>query len=232
MSDRLETMVNGRRRSLGVASLRGLATAPAVKPAPPVTMLDVMHEAAMALPGQELCDLCGRGVDEEHRHMLDLEERRIVCTCEGCWALRSGEPQFAPVGHRTLWLEGFDLPDDLWASFGVPIGLAFFMESTVTSCVVAMYPSPAGATESELHFADWRRMTELNPVLEGLEPDSEALIVNRMAEPHRFAIVSIDRAYELVGLIKLHWDGISGGTAVEEAIAGFFAELQAGAAAA
>ena len=38
-------------------------------------------------------------------------------------------------------------------------------ESTVTECVVAMYPSPAGATESELHFESWSRMLELNPVL-------------------------------------------------------------------
>ncbi len=51
------------------------------------------------------------------------------------------------------------------------------------SCVVAMYPSPAGATESELHFESWSRMVALNPVLAGLEPDVEALIVNRLADP-------------------------------------------------
>jgi hypothetical protein len=119
------------------------------------------------------------------------------------------------------------LPEDVWASFRVPIGLAFFMLSSVTECVVAMYPSPAGATESELHFADWRRLVELNPILEQLESDAEALLVNRMADPPLFAIAPIDRAYELVGLIKLHWEGISGGTGVEEAIAGFFARLRA-----
>ena len=178
---------------------------------------------------EEACDLCGRGLATEHRHLLDLEERRIVCACEGCWALRAGEPQFAPVGHRTLWLEGFQLPEDLWASFGIPIGLAFFMHSTVTDCVVAMYPSPAGATESELHFSDWRRITELNPVLAGLESDSEALLVNRMADVPQFAIAPIDRAYELVGLIKLRWDGISGGDAVVRAVADYFAGVRAAA---
>ncbi len=227
MNERLETMINGRRRGQAVAALRGLARGPAVTAAPPLTMLDVTQQPATALPGEEACDLCGRGVPDEHRHMLDLEERRIVCTCEGCWALRAGEAQFAPVGHRTVWLEDFDLPDDVWASFGVPIGLAFFMYSSVTSCVVAMYPSPAGATESELHFSDWRRLAALNPVLEGLEPDSEALIVDRMADSHRFAIVPIDRAYELVGLIKAHWDGISGGAAVEQAVARYFDGVRA-----
>ena len=120
----------------------------------------------------------------------------------------------------------FSMPDDVWASFGIPIGLAFFLHSSVTNCVVAMYPSPAGATESELHFSDWRRLVDLNPVLDELMPDAEALLVNRMAEEPQFAIAPIDRAYELVGLIKLHWEGISGGAGVEEAITGYFARLR------
>ena len=41
------------------------------------------------------------------------------------------------------------------------------MHSSVTNCVVAMYPSPAGATESELHFETWSRLVGMNPVLRG-----------------------------------------------------------------
>jgi hypothetical protein len=63
-------------------------------------------------------------------------------------------------------------------------------------------------------------------VLRDLEPDAEALIVNRMAEPAQFAIAPIDRCYMLVGLVKLAWDGISGGAGVEEAIAGYFDDLR------
>ena len=110
------------------------------------------------------------------------------------------------------------MPDDLWASFQIPIGLAFFMDSTVTACVVAMYPSPAGATESELHFDSWSRMRELNPVLRGLEPDIEGLIVNRLSDPPVYVIAPIDRCYALTGTIKAHWEGISGGRGVEEAV--------------
>jgi hypothetical protein len=207
-------MIDGRRRSQALAGLRDRARAAPAPAQPPQTEIG------------ERCDLCGRGVPDDHRHMLDLEERRIVCSCEACWGLRSGDARFAPVGRRTLWLEDFVLPDDVWASFGIPIGLAFFLRSSVTDCVVAMYPSPAGATESELHFSDWRRLAELNPVLARLEPDSEALLVNRMADPAQFAVAPIDRAYELVGLIKLHWEGISGGAGVERAIAAFFARLR------
>jgi hypothetical protein len=127
---------------------------------------------------------------------------------------------------RTLWLEGFRLPDDVWASFQLPIGLAFFLQSSTAGCVVAMYPSPAGATESELHFASWGRLVGLNPVLEQLEADAEALVVNRLSDPPAYAIAPIDRCYALVGLIKLHWRGISGGPGVEKAVTQFFAELR------
>jgi hypothetical protein len=200
-----------KSRATVISGLRGLA-----KPQPPVPP-----------PGpEERCDLCGTTVPPDHRHMLNLYERQIVCTCESCWALRSGEADFRPVGTRTLWLDDFELPEEIWAQFRIPIGLAFFMHSSVTNCIVALYPSPAGATESELHFETWERLAAINPVLRDLEPDAEALIVNRTSEPPGFAIAPIDRCYMLVGLVKAAWEGISGGGAVERAIDGYFEELR------
>ena len=103
----------------------------------------------------ERCDLCGTDGARDHRHLLNLVERRIVCVCESCWALRSGDAEYRPVGSRTAVARGLPAARGVWASFQIPIGLAFFMESTTAGCVVAIYPSPAGATESELHFASW-----------------------------------------------------------------------------
>jgi len=91
---------------------------------------------------------------------------------------------------------------------------------------VALYPSPAGATECELYLEAWDELVSANPVLEGLEPEVEALVVNRLADPPQYAIVPIDRCYELVGMIKSTWEGISGGNAVENAVESFFARLQ------
>jgi hypothetical protein len=210
----LDDAVAARRRTSVVSGLRGLARPP--RPTPPATSADT-----------EVCDLCGIGIGEDHRHLLALVERRIVCACEACWAMRSGEGDYRPTGNRTLWLAGLDVPDDLWASFQIPIGLAFFMKSTVTACVVAMYPSPGGATESELHFESWNRMLELNPVLSGLEPDIEGLIANRLSEPPIYAIAPIDRCYALTGTIKAHWEGISGGPRVQDAVGEFFDGLRA-----
>src|SRR5690242_6541454 len=218
----IDGAVASRRRAQMVSGMRGLARA---RPNSDGT-------SAVADQASERCDLCGLSIPDDHRHLLALVERRIVCSCEACWAMRAGEGDYRPTGNRTLWLPDLDVPDDLWASFQIPIGLAFFMHSTVTSCVVAMYPSPGGATESELHFDSWSRMRELNPVLDGLEPDIEGLIANRLADPPIYVIAPIDRCYALTGTIKAHWEGISGGAAVETAVTDFFDRLRAEATAA
>jgi hypothetical protein len=172
------------------------------------------------------CDLCPIGIGENHRHLLHLVERRIVCVCETCWSTHSGDPEFRPPGGRTLWLEDFDMSDDVWAAFQIPIGLAFLLRSSVTNGVVALYPSPAGATESELELTAWDALCAANPILERLEPDAEALIVDRTGAAPRYAIVPVDQCYRLVGLIKARWSGITGGRGVEEAIGEFFDGLR------
>ena len=64
-------------------------------------------------------------------------------------------------------------------------------------------------------------------MLKELEPDAEALIVNRMSDTPAYAIAPIDRCYLLVGLVKASWDGISGGAGVEQAIERYFDDLRA-----
>jgi hypothetical protein len=173
-------------------------------------------------PSTATCELCPIGIGEDHRHLLHLVERRIVCVCETCWSMRSGDPEFRPPGSRTLWLEDFVMADEIWSAFQIPIGLAFLLRSSVTGGVVALYPSPVGATESELELTAWDALREANPILDQLEPDAEALIVNRTTEEHQYAIVPVDQCYRMVGLIKSRWEGITGGRGVEEAMAGFF----------
>lgn len=158
--------------------------------------------------------------------MLHLGDRRILCACATCWAQRSGDPELRPTGSRVVWLEDFELPDEVWARLEVPIGLAFFMRSSSVGGMVAMYPSPAGATESELKLEAWEDLRALNPELDSLEPDAEALVVNRMSEQHAYVIAPIDECYGLVGAIKVTWEGISGGDAIERAVPTFFERLR------
>jgi Fe-S cluster biogenesis protein NfuA len=210
----------------------GLQMAMSGAPARPGAATNGLTHGAPALDrtpapaSEEQCDLCRTTIPEDHRHLLNLVERRIECVCESCWALRSGDAEYRPTGARTLWLPALQLPEEVWASFQIPIGLAFFMDSSTAGCVVALYPSPGGATESELHFSSWSRMVELNPFLADLEPDIEALIVNRLSDPPAYAIAPIDRCYALTGTIKVNWEGLSGGPKVGEAVSGFFDELR------
>jgi hypothetical protein len=195
-----------------VARLRRM-TRPRTQPAPP------------AAAGGARCDLCGARMSEDHRHLLHVGERRILCSCEPCWAMRSGEADLRPTGTRVVRLDDFALSDELWAQFQIPIGLAFFFVSEAAGGVVAQYPSPAGATECDLYLDAWNELVAANPVLATLESEVEALIVNRLSDPRAYAIVPIDRCYELVGMIKSTWEGISGGDAVENAVETFFARL-------
>jgi Family of unknown function (DUF5947) len=210
----LEDKVAARRRATMVANLRRLANGePGAADAGAGTL-------------EESCDICGAGIQEKHNHLLELNERRILCVCASCWAQRSADPQYRPTGSRLLWLDDFELSDEVWGRLAIPIGLAFFMWSSGTEAMVAMYPSPAGATESELELTAWEELKRANPVLDSLEPDAEALVVNRISEPPQFAIVPIDECYALVGSIKSSWEGISGGAAIEREVPAFFDDIR------
>lgn len=215
MSERTADMMRARRAAGAVGGLRKLRKSP-----PRGTRGGVVQRTG------ERCDLCGTTLPEDHRHLLQLEERRIDCTCEVCFAMRSGDAEYRPTGTRVVWLEDFVLSEDLWASFQIPIGLAFILRSSGMERVVALYPSPAGATECELYLESWNQLVETNPILGGLERDGEALVVNRLADPPQYAIAPIDDCYKLVGIIKSSWEGISGGPDLQKAIAGFFEGLR------
>jgi hypothetical protein len=191
---------------------------------PPGPALVVVPPAPKAATGT--CELCPSGLGANHRHLLRLDERRIICVCETCWSMRSGDAEYRPTGGRTVWLDDFVLTDELWAGLQIPIGLAFMMRSSLTDMMVALYPSAAGATEHELDIFAWTSLAAANPVLEDLQPDAEALVVNRLSDPAQVVIAPLDQCYRLVGLVKSRWQGISGGAGIEAAVEEFFAGLR------
>jgi hypothetical protein len=123
------------------------------------------------------------------------------------------------------------MTDEQWDDLMIPVNMAYFFHSTSAHRVMAFYPSPAGPMESTLALDGWDALVSSNPILNELEPDVEALLINRVknrgGESYReHFIVPIDACYELVGLIRLKWKGLSGGEEVWKAIAEFFAGLQ------
>jgi hypothetical protein len=77
-----------------------------------------------------------------------------------------------------------------------------------------------------LELDAWQEIATANPRLQLLQPDVEALLVNRTTSQPEYYLVSIDRCYELVGLIRTNWKGLSGGPKVWEAIHLFFENLK------
>ena len=179
----------------------------------------------------EHCELCSEIIPSSHSHLLNLSSRALVCACQACSLLfseqGSGAGKYMLVPRRYLTLTDFHMTDEQWEGLSIPVNMAFIFRSTGAKPVMAYYPSPAGATESLLDLEGWQEFVESNPILHELVSDVEALLVNRVRGACEYYIVPIDACYRLVGLIRLSWRGLGGGTEVWEAIAGFFQEIQA-----
>lgn len=186
----------------------------------------VLRRFARARPNIERCELCGLELLPEHQHMLDRKSRQIACSCDACAILFCGQQgaKFLRIPRRIVRLKNFSFTDIQWDSMMLPIDLAFFLcqPGGMTS---AMYPSPAGAMESLIELPPWHDLFGRNAELARVEPEVEALIVNRIGNSAMYFIVPIDACYRLIGLIRTKWRGLSGGGDVWQAIADFFADL-------
>jgi hypothetical protein len=174
----------------------------------------------------ERCELCAAPLDPDHQHLLELEKCQVVCSCGPCSILFGGNSRqrFKRIPRDVERLVNFKLEDHEWESLLIPIKLAYFVFSTAAGKVVANYPSPGGAMESSLDLEYWSAIVDRNPVLNRFEHDVEALLVNRISTP-RYYRVPIDQCFRLVGIIRKHWRGLSGGEQVWTEIDRFFARL-------
>jgi hypothetical protein len=174
------------------------------------------------------CELC-RAEINDHAHLLELKTRQVVCACEACASLLSGEASetYRRIPREVRALPGFRMQEDQWEALAIPINMAFFCTRANSDKPTAFYPSPAGATESLLAVNSWRNIAANNPDLQSLEPDVECLLVNRVTRPYEYYVVPIDECYRLVGLIRTRWRGFSGGTEVWRGIGAFFMSLRA-----
>jgi hypothetical protein len=176
----------------------------------------------------EQCELCSMRVPPQHRHLLEMPTQRIVCSCDAC-ALRFQdvvEGRFKLIPRDARALPDFAMADLDWENFALPINLAFFFYHTPAKKMMAYYPSPAGATESLLPLVAWDSLVARNAALRKMQPDVEALLVNRAGKARDYFIAPIDKCFELVGTIRMHWRGLSGGQEVWEKIDQFFTALK------
>lgn len=190
--------------------------------------------------GVERCGLCGDPVGERHRHVLEErhggspaagatshEPAALMCVCVPCTLLLDRDG--AGGGHyRLVPQRRTRVADVSSASLGVPVGLAFFVKQR-DGAVLGHYPSPLGTTQAEIDAAAWAAVEAGSPPVAAMTPDVEALLAwtRAAADATGHWIVPVDECYRLVGLVRRHWTGMSGGTALWREVAGFFAELNA-----
>jgi Family of unknown function (DUF5947) len=176
---------------------------------------------------EERCELCDAELSAEHPHLVELSTSRLHCACDACAILfgNQGKARYRRVPRRIQPLDGFRLSDAQWLGLDIPINLAFFVLNTRARRVVALYPSPAGATESLPSPEAWQAVVDENPVLRDLEADVEALLVNRLNGESECYRVGIDECYKLVAAVRTHWRGLSGGPAVWVEVRRFFDAL-------
>jgi Family of unknown function (DUF5947) len=177
---------------------------------------------------REQCELCSLELAAQHQHLFDPARRELLCTCDACAVLFSGQQgtRYRRVPRRVQVFQDFRMTDVQWAGLQVPINLAYFCWSTPAQAALAYFPSPAGPTEAVLPPEAWQDLLAENPVLRDLEPDVEALLVNRVGPAREYYRAPIDECCRLVGLVRTHWRGMTGGTEVWREIGRFFKGLQ------
>ncbi|MGH3439545.1 MAG: DUF5947 family protein [Sciscionella sp.] len=181
-------------------------------------------------PAVPCCEMCGEPLGSTHGHIVDIENRSILCGCRACYLLftsdGSGGHRFAAIPERYRHDPHFAMDQSTWDSIGIPVRMAFFFHNSQLGTMAAFYPSPAGATESLLPLEEWQQVVADNPEFAETAPDVEAMLVNRTDDGFECFGVPIDACYRLVGLVKLNWRGFDGGSEAWQRIDGFFDELR------
>lgn len=178
---------------------------------------------------EERCDLCSEAIraHPRHEHLLERDRQQVACSCTPCALLFpvDAERRYLRIPRDVYRLDGFVMTEDQWEDLAIPVRMAYIQLHTTSGQPRAYYPSPAGATESLLSLDGWSELVRVNPSLRRMHPGVEALLINRIGEAREHYIAPIDRCFELVALIRIHWRGLSGGQELWQRVTDYFAEL-------
>jgi len=197
-------------------------------PAGALSVLSRIRAGRPAPSPYERCEMCGAPVADEHQHVVNVGSRSLLCTCRACYLLFTHDDAalaYRAVPDRYLSFPALALP--VWEELELPVGTAFLFVNSALSRVVAFYPGPAGATESELSLQAWERVVAAAPGLATLKPDVEALLVHSDDQKVEAFLVPIDVCYELVGHLRQLWRGFDGGQDVRRRLEEFFGRVRA-----
>jgi len=182
------------------------------------------------LPNLRRCELCRETIPDDHFHVFNTETRKLLCACRACRLLFTREGaangKYRTVPNRYVRLPAGLLTGIHWEELQIPVAIAFFVFHSSYGYPSAFYPGPAGLAESQLSPAVWKELGEAWPILKTLAPDVEAVLAYKKGESVAWYLVPIDACHELMGRMRQHWKGFSGGEEVWNQIEGFFEALE------
>ena len=176
--------------------------------------------------------MCGEPISEPHQHVVNTEQRSLLCACRPCYLLFTAEGatlKYRAVPDRYLSFPDFRLGPGQWDDLEIPVGLVFVFQNSAMDRISAFYPGPAGATESTLPLTAWDRVVHDNRGLRTLLPDVEALLLRApkgSGHGYECFLVPIDSCYELIGRLRQVWRGFDGGAEAREQIDDYFASVR------
>lgn len=202
-------------------------------PEPAVAAVSPLLSVPAAVPPEdaavvEKCEMCATPVGERHGHVVDIENRSLMCACRACFLLFTSEnadgARFRAVPERYLHDEDRPLTPAEWGGLGIPVASAFFLRGD--NGISAFYPSPAGATECLLDLQAWADLAAAHPLLAEAAPEVEAVLIRGTDDEVECYLVPIDACYQLVGTVRMYWKGFDGGQEARAMIDEFFAGIR------
>ena len=191
-----------------------------------LAVLRRIRRAPPPAPAGGRCEMCGEPVGDDHPHVVDVANRALLCTCRPCSLLFAyPDAQLAYKAVPDRYRVAGPLPVPLWEDLQIPVDVAFFFANSRLGRVVGVYPTPAGATESELPLGSWDAIVAAEPVLGTLADDVEAALVRVRGTRVEAYLVPIDACYELVGQLRRLWRGFDGGQEARLALDEFFTRV-------
>jgi hypothetical protein len=193
--------------------------------------LERLARAAAPAPARadERCELCAAPIAPAHPHLLDLERGDVRCACGACAILfdrrEAAGGQLRRIPDRRVRLTNVEGDELAWATFGIPVDLAFFVADD-NGAIEAFYPGPAGTTRASVDADAWSDLAASNSLIATMQPRVEALLVRQHGPGRSHFVVPVDDCFHLVGLMRSQWRGFSGGRDVWRAIDEFFTTLE------
>ena len=196
----------------------------------PLAKLEARAKKKAQEPTSDACEMCGVALQDDHDHVVERGRRALLCTCKACALLFDADRQNGSNRGKTRVARRFEndagslLDEAEWSSLDIPVSVAFFV-AREGGATTACYPGPAGVIEAPVSADAWARITAKHPRLAELAPDVEALLVCRQTDRPTAHVVSIDLCFELAGLLRHHWKGLSGGERAWSELTTFFGRL-------